>query len=498
MKTRIKVLALLFVFLVFLRSPVFSQTISSLVSRVKEVRLKNGITFLVVEDHTAPVVSFATAVSVGSVNDPNGKTGLAHLLEHMAFKGTRTIGTKDWKKEKRLTRILDRLYDELHMLKAKKASDILIKKKEMEIIILKKKINSLLIPNEFANIIERNGGEDLNAQTSKDYTMYYCSLPSNKVELWFYLESNRLKDPVWREFYTEKRVVLEERRMRVDSNPVGKLFENFLLISYLRHPYRNPGIGWKQDVINISKEDLTRFYRSYYIGKNITIAVVGDVDFMKVRTLALKYFKDFPSKSKSSDSNIKIEEPIQKGKRVFVLREKQHTPTYIRGYHVTDEMDPDFVSLDLLAVILGYGRSSRLYISLVKQKKLASEVYAWNGFPSGKYPSLFIIYVKPNKGIPIDDIVRVVDEEICHLNDKGISLNELNKAKNIIISDFWKSIESNLSMAESLVRYQAVCGDWRNFFYYFEKVKKVKVDDIKRVLKKYFYKDNIVEGRLEN
>ncbi len=479
---------LLIIFFLFLCSNSFAFDFSA---NVKEFRLKNGIKFVVLEDHFAPVVSFVTVVGVGSVNDPYGKTGLAHLLEHMAFKGTTKIGTKDWQKEKILTERLDELYKKLRNAEGKREKIKILK----EIKDVKKKLRAVIISNEFAKIIEKNGGEDLNAQTAKDYTMYYCSMPSNKVELWFYLESNRLKDPVWREFYTEKQVVLEERRMRVDSNPVGKLFENLLLIAYLHHPYRRPGIGWKKDIESIEKKDLTKFYHLFYNPRNITVFIVGDVYLNEIKELAKKYFE----KIKSYDSNPSFRsyyEPPQRGQRFFIIKEKSHTPVLIRAYRGVSCRNKDFVSLDLLSVILGYGRTSLLYKFLVEEKGLASEVFCFNGFPSSKCPSLFIIYVKPAKGVSLRSLSKVLENKLKEIKTKGINDKDLLKAKKILLAEFWKDLDSNLEIAKNMAIYQVLYGDWRGFFGYTKKVKKVTVKDIKKVINKYFNDDHMVEGWL--
>ena len=461
------------------------------IGHVQEFRLKNGMRFVVLEDHFAPVVSFVTVVGAGSINDPCGKTGLAHLLEHMAFKGTTRIGTKDWQKEKILTKRLDELYKRLKDIKERSEKIKILK----EIKDVKKKLSSVIISNEFAKIIEKNGGEDLNAQTGKDYTMYYCSMPSNKVEMWFYLESERLKDPVWREFYTEKQVVLEERRMRVDSNPVGKLFENLLLIAYLHHPYRRPGIGWKKDIENIEKEDLTKFYHTFYNPENISVFIVGDIYFDEVKRFANKYFANIKPHS-FHVSSPHYYEPIQKGRRFFVIKEKSHTPTLVRAYKGVSCRDKDFVSLDLLSVILGGGRTSLLYKFLVEENNLASDVFCFNGFPSSKYSSLFIIYVKPAKGVCLKDLSKTLENKLKEIKTKGIRDKDLLKSKKILLAEFWKDLDSNLEIAKDMAIYQVLYGDWRGFFEYPKKVKEVTVEDIKEVINKYLKDDRMVEGWL--
>jgi predicted Zn-dependent peptidase len=211
-----------------------AQNLAEFEKKVTEFTLANGLHFTVVERHNAPVVSFHTYVNAGSVDDPNGETGLAHMFEHMAFKGTETIGTRDWAAEKRALEDVEEVYDRLEVERAKgpKAEEARLGALELELKRAIDRAQSYVISNDFTRIIEQNGGTGLNADTSLDYTEYYYSLPSNRIELWFLLESQRFLHPVFREFYKERDVVQEENRMRVGSSPQGKLLQNFNAIAF--------------------------------------------------------------------------------------------------------------------------------------------------------------------------------------------------------------------------------------------------------------------------
>ncbi|MCF8039176.1 MAG: insulinase family protein, partial [Desulfohalobiaceae bacterium] len=305
--------------------------------------LDNGLRFLVIERHQAPVASFVTFVNVGSVDEPRGNTGIAHLFEHLAFKGTPNIGTTNWEKEQKILEKIDAAYTKWlrakYIQRADEAKLTALRDRFEE---LQKEAQQYVVPNAFPKIIERHGGTDLNAATGKDFTMYFCSLPSNKVELWFSLESDRLMQPVFREFYTEKEVVLEERRMRVDSDPTGRMIEELQALAYLAHPYRNPTIGWSTDIRATTRDDLRSFYQQYYRPQNLTVAVAGDVDPKRIEKLARTYFGAMAKRE--FNPRIITREPEQRGERKFV-HIGPNQPMYIEAYHTVRQLHEDSPAL---------------------------------------------------------------------------------------------------------------------------------------------------------
>lgn len=462
--------------------------------KVTKMTLENGLTFMAIERHEAPVASFVTIIKAGGVDEPSGKTGLAHLLEHMAFKGTKEIGTKDWAKEKKVLEKLDQAYQRMKDLqKSFSANSTEVKNALAEFRNLQKRAKELTKPNEFARIIERNGGTHLNAGTSADYTMYFCSLPANKAELWFSLESDRLKNPVWREFYTEKEVVIEERRMRIESDPTGRLMERLLALSYIAHPYRNPVIGWLSDVKALSKEDLTEFYNRYYVPENMVMAVAGDINPNQIQRWARTYFGVL--KDKPLVRNRITKEPQQKGSRRFRLKE-ENPPVYVRAYHTVKAINPDSPDLDLLSDILSRGRTSRLYSRLVIERELASKLFAFNGYPGQRYPGLFITYILPQKGITLDQLVSGLDEELNKIQSQGVTETELRRAKTKARAGLVRGLDSNLGLAKSLAKAELLKGDWRKAFTYLDELDKVTAKDVRAVARKYLRQDNRTEGRI--
>src|SRR5579862_150395 len=263
-----------FVFLI-LPALLTGQSLKDFEKKVTEFTLPNGLHFIIIERHEAPVVSFHTLVNVGSVDDPNGETGIAHMFEHMAFKGTPTIGSKNWPEEKNALDAVEAAFDRLDQERRKwlHADPKKIEALEAEVKEAIAKADSFVDPNAYDRIVESNGGVGMNASTSEDSTNYYYSFPSNRIELWFLLESERFLQPVFREFYKERDVVREERRMRVESSPEGRLVEALLATAYAAHPYRVMPGGWGSDIESFRRPDAERFYKSHYTPANITIGI---------------------------------------------------------------------------------------------------------------------------------------------------------------------------------------------------------------------------------
>src|SRR5436190_7230065 len=278
--------------------PALAQNLKEFEKKVTEFTLANGLHFVVIERHEAPVVSFNTYVKAGSLNDPNGQTGLAHMFEHMAFKGTPSIGSKNWPEEKKA---LDEVEQTYARLEEERRKDLRADPKKIASLeaLLKAAIDkaSLYVePNAYPRIIEENGGVGLNAGTALESTNYFYNFPANRIELWFLLESQRFLNPVFREFYKERDVVREERRMRVESNPQGKLMEALLGTAFIAHPYRvGPG-GWASDIQNLRLTEAEQFYKTFYVPSNITIGIAGDVNPTEAKRLADKYFSQLPSR----------------------------------------------------------------------------------------------------------------------------------------------------------------------------------------------------------
>ncbi len=492
-QTSKSVMLLACLFLVLVAIPTKAQNLAEFEKKVTEFTLDNGLHFIIIERHDAPVASFYTHVNVGAVNEPVGNTGIAHIFEHMAFKGTDYIGTTNWEEEKKVIAEMDAAYrDWINEKFSSNPDTTVLNKKWAKFEELQEKSKTYVVNNEFSQIIQNNGGSGLNASTGADQTDYYYSLPSNKAELWFNLEAGRFKTPTFREFFVEKEVVREERRMRTESNPIGRLLEEFLAVAYTAHPYGRPVVGWNSDITGTTIEDAHDFYDKYYIPSNITIGIAGDVDPKKMKKLAEEYFGDLKGKGKVAPPVTTIE-PEQRGERRFSI-EGNSQPFMLIGYHAVADSDPDFEALSLLGNIISNGRTSVLYKKLVEEEKLALQIAAFNGFPGTKFPSLFLTFAVPNQGVETEGLEKRIYEEIEIVKGGSITQEELDRARTQIRAGIIRGLANNTGLALNFAGTYASTGDWRNVFNQLDRYNKVTLDDLQRVANKYLIKKNRTVG----
>jgi len=473
-----------------------AQDIASFEKRTTVKKLDNGLTVIICERPEAPVFSFFTHVDAGSVQDPLGQTGLAHMFEHMAFKGTDKIGTTDYAAEKVALERVEQAYAPYITERDKPVGRDGQKLKDLEkswkdaIAAADKYVK----PNEFPQIVESNGGEDMNANTSDDETNYFYSFPENRLELWAYLESERFLHPVMREFYKERNVVIEERRMRTDSNPIGRLLEQFTTAAFQAHPYHRPTIGWMADLNSFSATDARQFFDKYYIPSNMVVTVVGDVKASETMPIVQKYFGRIPSRPKPDERT--TTEPPQNAERRVVLQEMSQ-PLYLEGYHRPDYHSPDDAVYDAIADLMSEGRTSRLYRALVRDKKVASFSAGFTGLPGNKYPHLFAFYAFPLPGHKPDEMADAIHVEIEKLKKEDISDEELKMIKTRAKANLIRSLGSNEGLANSLALYQARYDDWRELFRSVDRIDKVSKADIRRVANQTFVPTNRTVGIIE-
>lgn len=473
----------------------FADKFAEIENRVVEHTLKNGMKFIILERHEAPIVAFNLIANVGSVNEVKGITGVAHMFEHMAFKGTKSIGTKDYEKERSAMQKEDEIFAKLRAerLKGSQADPEIIRRLQEELERAKAEAKSYVVENEFGRIIEQAGGVGLNAGTGFDITTYIYSFPSNKLELWMSLESERFMGPVLREFYQEKEVVAEERRMRVENQPIGKLVDEFTALAYKAHPYGQSPIGYISDLAALSREQALEFYRKHYSPNNLTAAIVGDVEPQEVMRLAELYFGRLPNMS-SPEPLVTVEPPQLGEKRLEI--EDPSQPAIIIGYHKPDAKHPDDAVFDAITDLLAGGRTSRLYKKLVKEKKISLTVGAFPGYPGYKYPGLFIFFALPAKGHSNAECEAEILAEIERMKDELVSLEELEPVKTRAKAALVRALDSNSGMASLLCYSQVITGDWKNLFKQLDKINKVTPEDIKRVMNQYFEKSNRTVAQL--
>jgi len=473
------------------------QDLAEFEQRMTEFTLNNGMRFLVLERHEAPVVAFCTHADVGSVDEERGITGIAHLFEHMAFKGTKTIGTTNYKAEAEAMAKMDEAFLAIkaERIKGDKADNERLSLLQQQFEQAQEQAQEYLVHDEFEEAIQRVGGVDLNAGTGFDLTVYYLSLPSNKVELWLLMESDRFLNPVLREFYKEKDVVMEERRMRIESQPTGRLIEEFLAIAYKAHPYGVHVIGHMSDLQTLTRAEAEAFFRKHYIPSNLTIAIVGDINPDQIKMLAEQYFARIPSGPKPEP--METEEPPQLGERRVTVEDPAQ-PFVLIGYHKPDINHEDNAVFDAVTDIMGVGRTSRLYKSLVKEKKIAVYASALQGIPGDKYPGLFLFYSVPAKGHTNEESEQAIYEEIERLKTEPVTPQELDKAKTRAKADLIiRQLDSNSGLAQLLTYYEVLTGDWRNLFKQLDQIDKVTAEDIQRVARQYFVTKNRTVGVIQ-
>ncbi|MBN1421228.1 MAG: insulinase family protein [Planctomycetes bacterium] len=463
--------------------------------RVREHTLANGMRFLVLPRTHAPVVSFHVTAAVGAANEPSGLSGISHVLEHMAFKGTRTIGTRDWAREEPLLARLDELAAALRAERGRgrDADPAVIATLEAEFAEVQEKAKGYVISNDFADRLVREGGWRTNAFTGADATHYVTSLPSNKIELWFSMESDRFVSPVFREFYSEMEVIREERRMRTDVRPTGRLFEDFQAIAFKAHPYGKPTIGFDSDLRWLTRDDVEAYFRRYYGGRNLVAAIVGDVDPDRAFALAERYFGRLPAGDPARPPH--TEEPESWGER-RVRIEARAQPVLLVGFHRPAVSHPDDLALDGVADVLAGGRTSRLYERLVKRDRIAAMVRAFNGMPGYRYPCLFVIYAMPAAGHTADECLTAIDEEIDRLRAEPPTDDEAARFRRSFRKGWLDGMKENADIASHLATHQVFLGDWREFFRQFVRIESVGPSEIQGAAQAYLDRRNRVVGEI--
>jgi predicted Zn-dependent peptidase len=473
-----------------------AQDLASFEKRTTVKVLPNGLTLIVCERPEAPVFSFYTLVDAGSADDPQGASGLAHMFEHMAFKGSTEIGTTNYPAEKIALAKVEVAYAAYDAEFRKRVGQSPAKLAELQKVFqdAQAAAQKYVIPNQFSEIAEQNGAVGVNASTGEDSTQYFWSMPSNRLELWAYLESQRIGQPVEREFYKERNVVQEERRMRVDSSPVGRMVEQFLAAAYVAHPYRRPNVGWESEISQVTATEAAAFHAKYYVPGNIVIAVVGDLKASETMPVLERYFSKIPAGPKPEPMT--TVEPPQVAEKSVVIREATQ-PFYLEGYHRPDYRDPDDAVYDAISDIFSNGRTARLYRSLVRDQSIAAEAQGFSGFPGEKYPGLFAVYAVPLPGHTPDEMRDAIHKELDRLKNEDVSDAELERFKTRARADLLRGLGDNEGLAHQLAEYQTRFGDWRELFRQLDKINAVKKADIRRVANKIFVASNRTSARIE-
>ncbi|MCG2721307.1 MAG: insulinase family protein [Thermodesulfovibrionales bacterium] len=409
-------------------------------SEVQEYTLENGLKVILIEEHKAPVVTFQVWYRVGAKDEPAGRSGLSHLLEHMMFKGTPKYG-----------------------------------------------------PSVLSRTVQKNGGTD-NAYTTKDYTVYFEMLSSDRVALAVELEADRMQnltlDP--KETASERSVVMEERRLRYEDDPQNALFEEVMAAAYKVHPYQRPVIGWMSDLQNIEREALFKYYKTYYAPGNAVIVVAGDINGEEMIKQIRTAFDDVPPGPKFE--SIMSSEPDQRGERRVILKREAELPYVLMAYHTPSFPDEDSYALEVLNGILSGGKSARLYQSIVYDKKIALAADAdYSGF--SKNPYVFFLAATAAPGKDIKDVESALLLEIEKIQEIPPSESEVQKAKNQIEASFIMGQDSIFVQAMKYGTFEML-GGWKLIDAYVEGIRKVTPEDVMKAAKKYFHEENRTVGIL--
>ncbi len=480
-----KIRYMLILFLVVLHGLASAQ---NLADRVVEHTYPNGLKLLMIERHTSPTVAPYILFKAGSVDESDDSRGIAHMLEHMLFKGTKTIGTTDYGKEKAVLEEIDKIGDMLDMERAKgtKADAAKITELEEQLKVKQEAAKEWVISGEYTEIYTQHGSTGFNAGTSVDYTIYTVELPSNKLELWAMLESDRLKNAVLRQFYVEREAVKEERRMAVDSRPGGKLYEQFMAAAFTAHPYGMPIIGWPSDIAMLNREKAEEFFKIHYAPNNSVMVIVGDINPDKTIKLIEKYFGDIPSQPLPAE--VTVREPAQEGERRIEV-EFDAEPQMMIGFHKPTIPHFDDYVLDMISAILSDGRTSRFYKNIV-ETGIAVSVDSINGYPGARYNNLFVVTATPRSPNTTADVEDAIYTQLEKLKTEPVEDKEFKRILKQIDAGFIRALSSNSGMANQLAFYEGIAGDWRYILDWRKKMYEITTDDIMRVANTYFIKSN--------
>jgi len=456
---------------------------------VREHTLSNGMTILVLENHAAPVFAGLIRFKTGSVDERPGITGISHYLEHMMFKGTKIFGTTNYEAEIPLMQQIDSL-GELMLREQIKLQNVIdppdsarYRELRQQIADVQAEQKQYTVKDELWSTYLQNGGTRLNAGTGNDATSYYVALPKNKLELWALLESDRLKNIIFREFYSERDVVMEERRLTLENEPRGRLDEAFGAAMFWATPYSWPVVGWMSDLQRISHDDLKEYFKTHYAPGNAVAAIVGDIDTEEVIAMCEKYFGAIPAQPVPPPV-MTIDDKQMGERRVEVIMDA--SPRAFVGWHIPRVGHPDIAALDVAANILSSGRTSRFHKNIKETRLGAVRASAWEG----RIPAAFYCTMTPMGDHTTEELEKAVYAEIDKLKTEPVTEWELQKVRNKMQASLLRGMNSNLGIARRITSSKTNTGDWRHFLKAYDDIKKVTADDVMRVVNKYLTRDN--------
>ncbi len=457
--------------------------------------LPNGMRWLFVRRTQAPVFSGVVMVRVGGIDEQPGKTGLAHMFEHMAFKGSQRLGTRDYVQEKPILDRIEVVGRELTDEEQKKRPDRnRVKKLSRELAALQKEASQFQIRNEIWEVMNRNGAADLNAYTSKDVTAYFASMPINRLELWARVTAEMAFDPAMREFYTERSVVAEERRTAVENDPNGALQEELLALAFDGGPYSISTIGYERDVNGLTIEDARDFHQRYYVPSNMIGVLVGDFSIGKAKRIVRRVFGRYAARSPEPLPHLIGTTQGGLSKRFSFNAQ----PALALAWHKPTLPNATEYPFDVITALLCDGRASRLEQRLIYDKRLAKDIYCSDGYPGSRLDNLFVIWIEPLGGVTPARLFREVSAEIARLRDEPVGEAELNRVRKQVTAGLVFALDENMQLAQALARFETTFGDWQILADYPRRIAAVTPEEVQRVAKTYLIPSNrIVVERLK-
>lgn len=487
---------------------IFEDVANRLKKSIKKVEFENGLKLIMMQNTTSPTLALYAKFKVGSVDETKEIAGTAHLLEHMLFKGTENVGTTNYPEEKKFHILLKATGHELDQLRLEKKNyedkELTAPKEILERITrLERRLKDIeeiqkkyIIKSEDTYIYEQHGQVGFNAYTSHDVTNYQIRLPANRLEIWAKMESDRLKNPILREYYTERDVIMEERRMRVENRGIGILRERFLELAFGEHAYGQPVVGYESNIPFLDIYETENFFKKYYTPDNMVIAIVGDLDFEKTEAMIRKYFSDLkPSKEKKLGTRVR--EKFNTGEKRISFQYPGGS-ILVMGWHKPSYPHRDSSILDIIDAILTQGTSSRLYRRLALKERLVTSVDAYSSDPGERYSNLFSVYTQLNSDADPVKVEAIIWEEINRIKTESVSKEELQRIKNKMTADFLRDIDNNGNLADNLSYYELLTGTWEDLFLSYDKLNDITEEDIKKAANKYFVRENLTIGHLDS
>jgi predicted Zn-dependent peptidase len=487
---------------------VFEEVAKNLKDSIRKVKLENGLTLLMLRRSNSPTLALYTKFKVGSSDESPEIAGTAHLLEHMLFKGTTNVGTTDFDKEKKYYLLMKVTGNELDTIRLQIRNledrgvaipaDLNDRKDRLQrrLKSIEENQKKYIVKSEDTYIYEQHGQVGFNAYTSHDVTNYQIKLPSNRLEIWAKMESDRLSNPILREYFTERDVIMEERRMRIENRGFGILREKFLSLAFSKSPYQRPVIGYESNIPFLDIYETEDFFKTYYTPDNMVIGIVGDLDFQQTETMIRKYFGGLKPSTKMR-KEARILESYNLGEKRIQFKYPGGS-ILMMGFNKPAFPHGDSSVFDLIDFILTKGVESRLYKSAVINEKISTQVSSWTSDPGERYSNLFTIFSYLNSDADPKRMEAIIWEEIEKIKNGEISDSEILKAKNKNSADFLREVDSNSSLAEGLTYYETLTKNWEDMFKIYDKFNSVSKEDIKRVANKYFVRENMTIGHLDS